>query len=345
MKKFFTFSSIVLMSLFLMACAQQTQKPEDTVYLDELEKEKQLEEEQQSSNYKIEGDFAKKKKIIKQIEAEDRIEQKKLAKKQEAIEAKAAELEKEIEETIGGRTSEIARKDDRIQELINMNLPPEELSKRLSEETNLSKTEIDEVVDSYKLQRMIATSQSQEELEKTLKQETELADDEIKKIVEIKQQVMDNEKELRKETLKKIHERLVRNRELNLETVFCSRATKMDQIVLSPVYYPFDVHVVGQDSSSQLLNDFELISEELQNYPDMVLQLEGNCDYKGSNKYNKALGDRRWSGVLPLLTSLGYSRSRVRGISKGEECPTPKLSDDEDWRAQNRRTDFVWVLK
>jgi outer membrane protein OmpA-like peptidoglycan-associated protein len=192
---------------------------------------------------------------------------------------------------------------------------------------------------------MIASSQSKEELEAVLKRETELKADEIERIVAIKQQVLDNQKELRKETIKKIHERLVRNRQLNLESVFCSRASTFDQLVLNPVYYPFDVHTVNKEISNRIFSDFEMISDELSNYPDLMLQLEGSCDYKGSNKYNKALGDRRWSGVMPLLTSLGYSKNNIRGISKGEECPTPKKDDDEVWRSENRRTDFVWVLK
>ncbi|MBU3914683.1 hypothetical protein KKA14_04040, partial [bacterium] len=345
MKKSFIYSLIVLIGLFLVSCSQQTRKLEDTVYLDELEKQKQLEASQQSANAQIVEDYDKKKKILTRVEAEDRIEQKKLVKKQEDIKAKSAQLDREIEEKTGSKSAEIARNNKKVPELLAMNLPPEELEKRLSEETALTKEEIAEVVKTYKLQRMIASSQTKEKLEQVLKEKTELKTDEIERIVAIKQQVLDTEKELRKETLKKIHDRLIRNRQLNLETVFCSGASKLDQLILKQIYYPFDVHTVDNESSSQLFNEYELISQELSNYPDMMLQLEGSCDHKGSNKYNKALGDRRWSGVVPLLTSIGYSNANIRGISKGEECQTPKITDDESWRAQNRRTDFVWTLK
>lgn len=345
MKKSFLYSFIVLMILFVVSCAQQTQKPAETEYLDELEAKKQLEAEQVDANAQVVDDFSKKKKILTRIEVEDRIEQKKLIQKQEDIKAKSAQLEKAIEEKLSAKSAKIVRDNENVQELLDLGLTPEELEAKLRAETNLNEFEIAEVVSTYKVQRMIATAQSKEELERVLKSETQLKDEEIKQIVSIRQQVIDKEKELRKETLKKIHDRLVRNRTLNLETVFCAQTSKLDQLVLSPIYYPFDVHIVDRKASSKLFNDYEMISAELAKYPDMMIQLEGNCDYKGSNRYNKALGDRRWSGVLPLLTSVGINQTKIRGISKGEECPTPQVNDDEAWRAQNRRTDFVWILQ
>lgn len=260
---------------------------------------------------------------------------------------KSAQLEKEIEEKIGFKSAEIIKENENVKELLAMDLSAEDLERRLVEESDLSPEDIKEVVETYKLQKMIASTQSEEELTKILQEKTELKDDEIKRIVAIKKQVLEKEKELRYETIKKIHDRLVRNRQLNIDRVFCAAASKLDELVLTPVFYPFDVHVIEKDASTRLFNDFDLIASELTKYPDMMLQLEGSCDYKGSNKYNKALGDRRWSGVLPLLTSLGYAQNYIRGISKGEECPVPKLEsdDDEKWRARNRRTDFIWVLK
>ena len=345
MKKGFLYSFIVLMLFLIASCTQQMKKPEGTEYLGELERQKQLEAEQAGQNAQIVDEYSKKKEILTRIEKEDRLEQKKLIAKKEDLEAKSAQLEKEIEEKLSAKSAEITRSNAKVKELMDLGLTPEELGKRLAEETDLTQEEIDEVVSTYRVQQMIASAQSREELEEVLRNETELKDEEIEEIVTIRQQVIDKEKELRKETLKKIHERLVRNRNLNIEKVFCSRASTLDQLILSPIYYPFDVHVVSKKESTELFNEFELISSEIKKYPDMKLQLEGNCDYKGSSRYNKALGDRRWSGVMPLLTAVGLSESRVRGISKGEECPTPRFGSDEEWRAENRRTDFVWVLE
>lgn len=341
----------ILVVLFIASCApQQPQQPSLDIeyeFLSELDQQEKLKAEEKAENQKIVEEYEKKKKILTQIEIEDRIEQKQLIKKQEDIAMKSEELKKEIEEKIGLQSAQIIEKNEKVKELLALDLSAEELEKRLAEETDLTDEDKDIVVKTYKVQKMIASAQTKEELEEILKEQTELNSEEIQRIVAIKQQLIDKEVELRKETLRKIHERLLRNRRLNIESVFCARTSKLDQLLLSPVYYPFDVHVVGNKYSKNLYADFEMIIDELSNYPDMMLQLEGNCDYKGSNKYNKALGDRRWSGVKPLITSLGYEESKIRGISKGEECPTPKsdIFDDETWRAENRRTDFVWVLQ
>ena len=102
MKKGFIYSLIVLIILLVASCSQ-SKTSQDTEYLDELERQKQLEASQQDENSQIVGDYAKKKKVLTRIEAEDRIEQKKLIKKKEDIEAKSAQLEKEIEKTLASR--------------------------------------------------------------------------------------------------------------------------------------------------------------------------------------------------------------------------------------------------
>lgn len=341
------YSLYVFILMFLVSCAAQTSQQKKKIeYLDELEDQKTLEANQKDENEKLVEEYKKKKKILTQIETEDRIEQKKLIKKQEDIVQKTQELAKEIEQKIGlNTTEEIIKKDEKVEELIAMDLSAEELEQKLTEETELSEEDTKQVVKNYKIKKLISSAQSTEDLEKILETKTDLKKTEIDKIVAIKKQVIDKKTELRKETLKKIHARLVRNRNLNIEMVFCSAASKLDRLVISPVLYPFDVHVIDKTQSNSLFADLDIIMDEVSRYPDMMLQLEGNCDYKGSNKYNKALGDRRWSGVVPLLTSMGYAQNRLRGISKGEECPTPKSADDEKWRAENRRTDFIWVLR
>jgi outer membrane protein OmpA-like peptidoglycan-associated protein len=344
MKKSFIYFLAVLF-LVLASCSPQAPKPKNLVYLDELEKEKTLLASQREENEGVITEYNQKKEILNQIESEDLVVRKQLIKKKQNIALKAAQLQKEIEDRLGFKSSQIVENSQRAKELLEMDLTPDELADRLAKETDLTAEEIKEVVSTYRLKRLIASAQTAEELEQILRTQTDFDDDEIQRIVAMKTQILNDQRDLREETIGKIHDRLVRNRRLNIESVFCASASSFDQLVLTPVSYPFDVHAVSKDTSSKLYNDFEMISEEVAIYPDMMLQLEGNCDYKGSNKYNKALGDRRWSGVFPLITSMGYADNSVRGISKGEECPTPKLSNDEAWRTENRRTDFVWILK
>ena len=262
MKKSFIY---VLTFIFLASCAQQAKKG-SIVYLDELDKQKTLGVDQRNENTRIVDEYKKKEKILTQIEAQDKAEQKKLVKKQKDIEKKSAQLEKEIEQKIGIESAKIVEGNDKVKELLALNLSPEDLEKRLREETDLSDGDIAKVVDTYRLQRMIASTRSGEELEAILRENTQLKDDEIQKIVEMKKQVIEKEKELRLETIQKIHDRLVRNRRLNVDRVFCAAASKLDQLVLTPVYYEFDAHVISKDTSSRLFNDFDMIADELNKY-------------------------------------------------------------------------------
>lgn len=78
----------------------------------------------------------------------------------------------------------------------------------------------------------------------------------------------------------------------------------------------------------------------LQQYPTVLVLLEGHCDERNTREYNLALGERRANSVRDYLSSLGISGTRVRTISYGEEKPFAIGSGEEAWRL-NRRTHFV----
>jgi peptidoglycan-associated lipoprotein len=73
------------------------------------------------------------------------------------------------------------------------------------------------------------------------------------------------------------------------------------------------------------------------------IRVEGNCDERGTIKYNLALGQRRGDSVREYLTSLGIPADRVRIVSYGEEKPASPGHDEAAWKL-NRRADF-WVEK
>jgi peptidoglycan-associated lipoprotein len=80
----------------------------------------------------------------------------------------------------------------------------------------------------------------------------------------------------------------------------------------------------------------------LKDYPDMRVRIEGNCDERGTNEYNLALGERRGSSAKNFLISLGIAADRIETISYGEERPRGLGHDEASW-SQNRRDDFVLV--
>ncbi len=70
------------------------------------------------------------------------------------------------------------------------------------------------------------------------------------------------------------------------------------------------------------------------------IELQGNCDERGTNEYNMALGMKRALEVKKVLVRLGVEETRVEVVSFGEEKPLCTVSDESCWSI-NRRVDFV----
>lgn len=101
------------------------------------------------------------------------------------------------------------------------------------------------------------------------------------------------------------------------------------------VFYPFDIDVV-QDADKPLV---QAHGQYLAVNPKAKVRLEGNCDERGSNEYNLALGQRRADGVKKMLELSGANASQLDSVSFGEEKPRASGHDEASW-SQNRRTDI-----
>jgi peptidoglycan-associated lipoprotein len=73
----------------------------------------------------------------------------------------------------------------------------------------------------------------------------------------------------------------------------------------------------------------------LAKYPNVSVQLAGNCDDRGTEEFNLALGQRRANAAKDFLVAKGVSASRITTISYGKDRPTA-LGDDEQAWSQNR---------
>ena len=73
--------------------------------------------------------------------------------------------------------------------------------------------------------------------------------------------------------------------------------------------------------------------------PSVMLRVAGNCDNRGSDEYNLALGQRRAQAAKRYLTQHGISDSRIAIISYGKEHPI-SVGDTEAAWAQNRNDQF-----
>lgn len=102
-----------------------------------------------------------------------------------------------------------------------------------------------------------------------------------------------------------------------------------------PVYFDFDQSNIRQDMVANMVANSDYMKSSSDN-----IVIEGNCDQRGTNEYNLALGERRALNAKQYMVDLGVNASRIRTISYGEERPLFAGQDEESY-SYNRRDDFV----
>ena len=103
-----------------------------------------------------------------------------------------------------------------------------------------------------------------------------------------------------------------------------------------PVYFDFDKSNVRKDQVARMQTNAAFMKKNA----GMEIRIEGNCDPRGTNEYNMALGERRALVAKKYLGNLGSPKANLSTVSYGEERFLVQ-GDDEAAYAQNRRDDFV----
>ena len=116
--------------------------------------------------------------------------------------------------------------------------------------------------------------------------------------------------------------------------------TRCTDVNFEPVYFGFDSSVVPQGE----LGKIDAVAQHLQSRTDRVVVVEGNCDERGSNEYNMALGENRAIIVRNYLVQNGIAADRIQTRSYGEEKPAVEGHDESAW-ARNRRGEFAIYQK
>jgi peptidoglycan-associated lipoprotein len=104
-----------------------------------------------------------------------------------------------------------------------------------------------------------------------------------------------------------------------------------------PVYFDFDSSAIKEDQNSRMQVNADFINKGTVN-----VRIEGNCDPRGTNEYNMALGERRAQAAKKALLGSGVAENKLTTVSYGEERILLHGEDELSW-AQNRRDDFVIV--
>jgi peptidoglycan-associated lipoprotein len=102
------------------------------------------------------------------------------------------------------------------------------------------------------------------------------------------------------------------------------------------VYFDYDKYDLKPEARETLKKHADWLAKN----PDKKVVIEGNCDERGTNEYNMALGQRRAESAAKYLKSLGVSAKRISTVSYGEDKPICKESNEACW-SKNRRADFV----
>lgn len=108
------------------------------------------------------------------------------------------------------------------------------------------------------------------------------------------------------------------------------------QKALAKVYFDFDSSLLNETARQTLSGNFAY----LQLNPQLKVRVAGNCDERGSDEYNLALGERRARVAVSYLATLGISADRLSTISYGKEKPADPGHDEAAW-ARNRRDEFI----
>jgi peptidoglycan-associated lipoprotein len=107
-------------------------------------------------------------------------------------------------------------------------------------------------------------------------------------------------------------------------------------LAANTVHFDFDSAVVKSSEKSKV----EAVASYMRSTPGVALLVEGHCDERGTEEYNRSLGERRALALREALVNLGADASRITTRSFGEDSPVAMGHDESAWR-QNRRGEFV----
>jgi peptidoglycan-associated lipoprotein len=105
------------------------------------------------------------------------------------------------------------------------------------------------------------------------------------------------------------------------------------------VYFEFDKSNVKPSEIPKLQH----VANGMKNYKGKAIRVEGHCDERGTEEYNRALGERRALSIREHLVRLGVDANIIDTISYGEDRPKDPGHNEAAF-AKNRRGEFVLLV-
>ena len=144
------------------------------------------------------------------------------------------------------------------------------------------------------------------------------------------------------ELMDEIHQRLQKTKDITIADRRL-RDSKNDRL-MPVVHFDFDQIKIKPDYRELLRQQSACVMQALEARGDMILQIEGHADERGSDEYNIALGHRRANAIANSIMAYLTNPELTQIISYGEEFPLVPQSNKNAW-ARNRRVEFTLLLK
>jgi peptidoglycan-associated lipoprotein len=101
------------------------------------------------------------------------------------------------------------------------------------------------------------------------------------------------------------------------------------------IHFDFNGDQLSTDSRDRL----DKLATAIRKRGDVTLKISGNCDERGTEEYNIALGQRRADVAKKYLVGLGIDSGKLDTVSFGKERPADPAHTESAW-ANNRRDEF-----
>jgi peptidoglycan-associated lipoprotein len=106
---------------------------------------------------------------------------------------------------------------------------------------------------------------------------------------------------------------------------------------ISDIHFNYDKYTLQTDAKPMLKKVAGLLLKDGR----LKVVIEGNCDDRGTEEYNLALGDRRAQEAKTYLVALGVPADKIQTVSYGKEKPLCRQDNEKCW-SSNRRDHFTF---
>lgn len=102
------------------------------------------------------------------------------------------------------------------------------------------------------------------------------------------------------------------------------------------IHFEYDSAVVKSGDHSKIT----AVADYLKSNSSNAVKVEGHCDERGTDEYNRSLGERRAQAIREELVKAGVDAGRVDTVSFGRDRPVDTGHSEASHR-KNRRGEFV----